>query len=313
MAGDSGTSAAHDSDMLRAYSILGNGQRLDGGAMFGNAPRAVWERWCPPDELGRIELACRALLIESEGQRILLETGIGAFFSPELRERYGVFEPEHMLLRNLAARGFSPEDIDFVVLSHLHFDHAGGLLHAFDSGHGPALVFPSAHYVVGKAAFERAEHPHARDKTSFIPELQALLKESGRLELVGAADDLVALLGPRFWCTTSDGHTPGLLHTEVAGERVRLFFCSDLVPGTPWVHVPITMGYDRFPERLIDEKARLFPELLARGTRLFFTHDRAAACAELSRDERGRYGTQAPTVDWPGAWDLDSEDVPRAA
>src|SRR5262245_43642730 len=103
--------------MLRVHPIPGNTQRLDGGSMFGNAPRALWSRWCAPDDLGRIPLACRALLVDDGPKRILLETGIGAFFEPKLKERYGVVENEHVLLQSLAALGFRDEDIDVVVVS----------------------------------------------------------------------------------------------------------------------------------------------------------------------------------------------------
>src|SRR3954466_13182304 len=129
--------------MLKASSVHGNSQRLDGGAMFGNAPRALWSRWAAPDEAGRIALACRALLVEGDGRRILFETGIGAFFAPELRERYGVVESEHVLLESLAGLGVSDRDVDVVVLSHLHFDHAGGLLAPYRSGKKPELLFPA--------------------------------------------------------------------------------------------------------------------------------------------------------------------------
>ena len=115
------------------YSIEGNRQRLDGGAMFGNVPRALWSKWAPADEQHRISLACRAFLIhdQASGRRILLEAGIGVFFEPKLMDRFGVLEPAHQLLVNLAALNLSPEQIDVVVLSHLHFDHAGGLLTAW--------------------------------------------------------------------------------------------------------------------------------------------------------------------------------------
>src|SRR5947208_15032998 len=104
---------------MKLYSILGNSQKLDGGAMFGNAPRAMWERWLPPDEQHRVPLACRALLVDDlDGKRVLFETGIGAFFEPKLRERYGVVESDHVLLDSLAKSGFSDADIDAVVLSH---------------------------------------------------------------------------------------------------------------------------------------------------------------------------------------------------
>ncbi len=158
--------------------------------MFGNAPRPVWEKWIPADERHRIPLACRAMLIEEapkaggKTRRILFETGIGAFFAPKLRDRYGVMESEHVLLANLAKLGLSDADLDVVVLSHLHFDHAGGLLAAYEEGAPHRLLFPNATFVVGKEAWARALDPHARDRASFIPELMPLLEATGRLEIV---------------------------------------------------------------------------------------------------------------------------------
>ncbi|HEU4775129.1 MAG TPA: MBL fold metallo-hydrolase, partial [Lysobacter sp.] len=104
---------------MKLWSLLGNSQKLDGGAMFGNAPRAMWSQWMPPDGQNRVDLACRALLASPlAGKTVLFESGIGAFFEPKLRERYGVVEDRHVLLDSLAATGFTPEDIDVVVLSH---------------------------------------------------------------------------------------------------------------------------------------------------------------------------------------------------
>lgn len=272
-------------------SILGNSQRLDGGAMFGNAPKPVWERWIAPDERNRIPLACRAMLIEERDgdrvRRILCETGIGAFFAPKLRERFGVNEVEHVLLRSLEAAGTSHEAIDVVVLSHLHFDHAGGLLSAFQDGQPLSLLFPRATFVVSAAAWERAKHPHARDRASFIPELVPLLEASGRLEVV--AGDRSTALGPEYRLHASDGHTPGLLLVEVPSDAGPIVFAADLIPGRPWVHLPITMGYDRSAELLIDEKDRLLSDLVQRNGRLFFTHDPEAAMSRVVKTD-GRFG-----------------------
>lgn len=279
----------YDPHVRTLSSVIGNSQRLDGGSMFGNAPKLMWQRWIPPDDHNRIPLACRCLVVRDAGRTFLFETGIGAFFSPALRERYGVVEPHHVLLDSLAAIGITPGDIDVVVFSHLHFDHAGGALGAWAEGAAPELAFPRATYVVGAEAWQRAVSPHARDRASFIPGLTNLLAASGRLEL--AASERAAALGDGYRFHRSSGHTPGLLITEIAMPAGPVVFVSDLIPGRAWVHLPITMGYDRFPELLIDEKAALLGDLVQRGGRLFFTHDPEVALATLARDAGGKFRT----------------------
>jgi glyoxylase-like metal-dependent hydrolase (beta-lactamase superfamily II) len=273
-------------------SVEGNGQALDGGAMFGNVPRALWSRWEAPDSHGRIYLACRTLLIETEGVKILCETGIGAFFEPKLAKRYGVQNSNrHELLKNLAVLDIKEEEIDYVILSHLHFDHAGGLLPSYQEQKKEKkdLCFPNAYYVVGKKAFQRACQPHLRDKASFIPGLTEKLKQSDRLILV-EGDKIPNVLEKYLSFIFTDGHTPGQMHVlfrSQTGERI--FFAGDLIPGRAWVHLPVTMGYDRWPEKLIEEKQSLYKKAEKEKWLLFFTHDQNIACARIRKNEKARY------------------------
>ena len=274
-------------------SILGNSQRLDGGAMFGNAPRVLWQRWIVPDEQNRIPLACRCLLVRDGTRTILLETGIGTFFAPPMRDRFGVMEERHVLIDSLAAVGVAPGDIDVVVLSHLHFDHAGGALTTWREGLPHELIFPRATFVVSHEGWKRALAPHSRDRASFVPELNALLAASGRLEIIDLATTKTsAVLGAGFRFHDSSGHTPGLMLTEIDMPAGPVLFASDLIPGIPWVHVPITMGYDRYAELIIDEKASLLADLVSRGGRLFFTHDPQIALSTVTRDDKGKFSTR---------------------
>lgn len=277
-------------------TLSGNSQKLDGGAMFGNAPRALWERWMRPDDSNRIDLGCRVLLVREAQRNILVEAGIGAFFSPDLKERYGVEESRHLLLDRLAELGLSDADIDAVVLTHLHFDHAGGLLAPWQKGQPPRLMFPRARYITSRRQWQRARQPHTRDRASYIPELLDLIESSGRLELIddGAPS---SSLGADWCFHFSDGHTPGQLLPEVLMPGGPVVFGGDLVPGAPWVHLPITMGYDRFPEALIDEKTALLEDLLARNGRLVFTHDPQVALGRISRDGKGRFGLSESSGD----------------
>lgn len=268
--------------------------------MFGNAPKALWTRWTEVDAQNRIPLACRALLVEDGDRRILCEAGIGAFFDPALRDRYGVVEDRHVLLDALAERGLTDADIDVVILSHLHFDHAGGLLAAWQPDTPARLLFPNARFLVGRDAWERAKHPHARDRASFVPELNALLEASGRLEIVDG--DRSPTLGSAWRFHYSDGHTPGLMLAEITLPGGPVVFAGDLIPGTPWVHLPITMGYDRWPERLIDEKQALLADLVARGGRLVYTHDPNVALSGVGWDGKRFAPTdpQPALVEWTG-------------
>ena len=158
------------------------------------------------------------------------------------------------------------------------------MLSAWQEGIEPDLLFPNAQYYVGEEAWQRANHPHPRDRASFIPQLQEKLKQSKRLTLVSKGTvfsfDEFEL---RFF--HSDGHTPGLLCSDLLFGNDRLVYASDLIPGRFWVHIPISMGYDRFPELLIDEKTALLTSMAKENSWLFFVHDPDFAVSQVRYDE----------------------------
>ena len=268
---------------MKLWSIEGNRQHLDGGSMFGNAPRMLWQRWETPDERHRIELATRCLLAKDlVGKNVLFEAGMGSFLAPDLADRFGLIEPEHRLLRSLDNVGISHEDIDAVVLSHLHFDHCGGLFSRYQAGKPMELLFPNARFFVSSDAWQTAQSPHLRDKPSFIPEQIQILKDSARLEVVTTETHAYFADEVRF--EFSNGHTKGLMMSEVGGAG-GIAYPSDLIPGTSWLRASITMGYDRFPELVIDEKTAYLTDKAERNIRLFYTHDPRYSMSKVSKDE----------------------------
>ena len=263
--------------------IRGNSMRLDGGSMFGNAPKALWQKWIPADERNMIDIVSNCLLVKIGNRNILFETGCGAYLSPDMKARFAVKEEKHMLLQALAEQGLGDSDISHVVLSHLHFDHAGGLLSAWEPDRESDLLFPNAFFVVGDDNFKRAQSPHHRDRASFIPGLAEKLEATGRLMLKRGGDRLA--VGPlTIEFIQSQGHTPGMLVSWIQAPGGTIVYTADLIPGLPWVNLPITMGYDRFAEGLVDEKKLMLDRAVAEDALLVFPHDAAYVAARIERD-----------------------------
>ncbi|MGD9823830.1 MBL fold metallo-hydrolase [Desulfobacter sp.] len=263
--------------------IRGNSMRLDGGSMFGNAPKALWQKWIAADENGMIDIASNCLLVKTGHHNLLFETGCGAYLSSDMKMRFAVKEETHMLLQALAEERLTDSDISHVVLSHLHFDHVGGLLSAWEPDREPDLLFPKAFFVVGEENFRRAKSPHYRDRASFIPGLCEKLQATGRLVLKRGGDRLnVGGLSIEFF--QSQGHTPGMLVSWIQARGGTVVFTGDLTPGLPWVNLPITMGYDRFAEKLVDEKKLMLDRAVAEDALLVFPHDAVHVAARVEHD-----------------------------
>ncbi|PIE61698.1 MAG: MBL fold hydrolase [Desulfobacterales bacterium] len=247
--------------------------KLDGGSMFGNAPKALWTSWMPADDQNMIDIASKSLLVQTPNHTILFETGAGAYLSPEMKQRFHIIDSHHVLLDGLAQEGLTHTDISHVVLSHLHFDHAGGLLSEWSTTQPtPELLFPNARFIVGETHFKRAVSPHFRDRASFIPQLPEMLEGTGRLDLQ-QEDSRLNLDGVEITFFESHGHTPGMLISWIRIKDRTFIYTGDLIPGHSWINLPITMGFDRFPEALINEKKQLLDQAMDAGAQLIFPHD----------------------------------------
>jgi len=228
---------------------------LDGGAMFGVVPRALWARVAPPDAENRVRLNANCLFVEAGRERILVETGIGDKWTARQAEMYGITRARTLAESVKAVTGYGADEITVVVNTHLHFDHAGG--NTTRDGDGQVVpTFPNARYLVSRAEFEHAETPHERDRASYLPENWRPLLERGQLEL--RPDEYEVVPGLRM--ETIAGHSRTMQCPRLTRAGRTLFGFADLVPTR--AHVPFAwiMGYDLYPVETLEAKRRLLPQ-----------------------------------------------------
>jgi glyoxylase-like metal-dependent hydrolase (beta-lactamase superfamily II) len=253
---------------------------LDGGAMFGVVPRNLWSRTCPPDEQNRIRMNMNCLFIEGNGERVLIDTGIGDKWSHKHRTMYGIERKRSFdeSLRSIA--GVDSKDITIVVNTHLHFDHAGGNTNVDASGKvSPA--FPNARHFVSRAEYEHAESPSERDRASYLPDNWRPLKATGQLELKESEYEVA----PGLRMETHAGHNRSMqcVRLEQGGET--LFGFADLVPMR--AHLPFAwiMGFDLYPVETLEAKKKLLPQAVRENWTCLFYHDPDQALGRLVEDE----------------------------
>lgn len=260
---------------------------LDGGAMFGIVPKPLWEKKIGVDPRNRIDMRLRCLLLRGEvgGERrtILIDTGIGTKWDPKGRDIYRIDHARSELIRNLAAVGVGPDDVTDVILTHLHFDHAGGA--TMRVGERIIPTFPKAAYYVQKAHWEWANRPSDKDRGSFMAHDFVPLMEARQLTLLDPTDTIVSGITFRF----SHGHTSALQHPVISDGSTTLYYCADLFPTSLHVYVPWVMAYDIRPLETIAEKKAILAEAAAAGWVMVFEHCPLVAAARMATTERG-YG-----------------------
>ncbi len=250
---------------------------LDGGAMFGSVPKPLWSRQHEPDERNRIRLAMRCLLLEGHGRRVLVDVGAGDKMSPKLTDIYRL-ESGDALERSLAALGLGVDDVTDVVLTHLHFDHAGGSTVARGGTLVPRL--PRARYHVQRRNWDNAHHANPRERASYMGENYDPLQEAGVLRLWDGP--LEPWPGVRV--LTAEGHTRGQQLVRVAGGGETLYFVADLIPTRSHVRIPYVMGYDMAAIETMAEKRELLAAAAAEGAWVCLEHDPEVALARPRAD-----------------------------
>lgn len=250
--------------------------RLDGGSMFGVVPRVLWEKQHPPDDRNRVEIALRCLLLRGEDRVILIDNGMGEGWTDRDRDRYGLERPHGDLLADLARHGVAPEDVTDMVLTHLHFDHAGGTVR--DPGGDATLTFPEATYWLQARNLEWAQRPTERDKASYLQERWAPLRDHPRLQLLDGEAEFL----PSLRALPVHGHTPGQQLILVGGlDEPRLLYCADLFPFASHLRMPWIMAFDLHPLLTLTEKQQLLQRALAEDWVLAFEHDPAIPAARI--------------------------------
>ncbi len=262
----------------RLTAVLDATFAVDGGAVFGVVPRVLWERHLPPDARNRVHLASRCLLaIDAEaGRHILVDAGMGTTWPPDDAARYAVQRAPGGIAAALAAAGLTPDDITDVVVTHLHVDHAGGIVRAA-AGDRLALSFPRAVHHVQRSNWTWAHGESEKDARKYPAAAFDVLEHSGRLHLVDGERELY----PDLELIVSEGHTVGQQLPRFHGGGTHLTCCADLIPTRAHVRIPWVMAYDLYPLTTIEEKKVLLAQVLEEDGILFFGHDPEVAACRL--------------------------------
>jgi glyoxylase-like metal-dependent hydrolase (beta-lactamase superfamily II) len=289
LAGDSARVRTRTLGDLRIHALETGIQRLDGGAMFGVVPKPLWEKRIPADERNRIPLALRCLLVETPGELVLVETGLGTKEDAKFREIYGIDNaasagsghPDR-LLELVAECGFSPDDVTTVVNTHLHFDHAGG--NTWRDGEGRVrLSFPRARYHVQRGEWEWAHRANERTQASYLPDNFRPVMEAGRLVLLEGETEVV----PGIETVLTPGHCPWHQSVLVRSAGQTACFLADVVPTMAHLPLPWIMGYDVEPLRTLESKRALLARAAEERWLLVSTHDARTPWGYLAAGARG--------------------------
>jgi glyoxylase-like metal-dependent hydrolase (beta-lactamase superfamily II) len=262
--------------------------RLDGGAMFGIIPRPMWAKLSPPDDENRIDLALRVFLYDFGEKKILIDGGIGDYHGEKFESRFDIRTKKDPLTKVIETSSYKVEEITDIVITHLHFDHVGGLGTVIDEEFTP--VFPNARIHLHKKHWEYAKNPTMRDSGSFqkkyfMPLVEYYI-ERNQVHWVDVEEGTLIESGEkRLWFKTSHGHTPHQIHPF----DQSIIYMADILPTSNHLGIPWVMGYDINPGQSVVDKAELYEFILEKNLALVFEHDPNFWGARIGKNEKGRW------------------------
>lgn len=268
----------------KLHSIQTGLFKLDGGAMFGVVPKNLWQKTNPADEQNRIDMCTRALLLDNGKRKIIIDNGIGYKLPDKVNKIYDVNYSLFNLEKSMEEINFTKEDITDVILTHLHFDHAGGSTY-LDEEKNIKLTYPNAVYHVQKKHYEWALNPSERDRASFFPENYKPLEDHKVLNFTDGEfqfDEVITLL-------PVNGHTNHMQIIKISDGENTILYTADLIPTAGHIPAPYIMGYDLFPLTTLDEKKKYLKEITHNNWTVFFEHDPYNECAKIELGDKGYF------------------------
>ena len=266
---------------MKIYPIETGNFKLDGGAMFGVVPKTIWQKTNPADTNNRISMSMRSLLIEDGNRLILIDTGLGNKQSDKFFSYYDLFG-DFSLETSLAKHGFHKDDITDVFLTHLHFDHCGGVIEYNKEETLLQPAFKNAKFWSNKKHWQWATQPNPREKASFLTENILPIQESGQLQFV---ENPIKELG--FDIILVDGHTEQQMLPVLKYQNKTIVFMADLLPTIGHIPLPYVMGYDTRPLLTLQEKDSFLGEAVTNNYYLFLEHDAYNELCTVKHTEKG--------------------------
>jgi glyoxylase-like metal-dependent hydrolase (beta-lactamase superfamily II) len=249
------------------FSIVENSFKIDGGAMFGVVPKIIWEKLVPSDEFNRVKLDLNLLLVKTKEENVLIDAGMGDALSEKHKKIYGIEKPSN-LKQKLSDLDLTPEDIDLVILTHLHADHAGGVIGLDESGKKTPR-FPNARHIIQIKEWNDAMSPDERTSATYFTENLRLLEDSSLLVLIDGEDEVAKGIK----VIPTGGHTPGHQAVLIEDGENKILYAGDIIPSASHLKIPYVASVDLFPLETMELKRKFLNMCINDGWFLAFDHD----------------------------------------